>query len=200
MDRPSHNGVGRTGWAGSLQESDGAGAEARWDLPVESNDTYTISAWWPAAPQATNWNTQARFEILTNGGVLAATNLDQTANGDQWHEIATVTLTPNTVAQVRLTTASGICVADALLLRSQSRYNNGRPAARVRLQPMDAILLQRDQAILLRPRFGQWPPAPECCANTPTCSSTATGWNVTGLLLRLLVLRLLLPIESTRKS
>lgn len=38
------------------------------------------------------------------------------------------------------------CVADALHIRSAKRYNNGAPAERVTLQPLDGIILQRTQA------------------------------------------------------
>jgi hypothetical protein len=37
---------------------------------------------------------------------------------------------------------------------SASRYNNGQPAATVRLQPMDGILLQSDQPSFASPFFG----------------------------------------------
>ena len=141
-------------WAGSLHESLGTAGEARWQLPLAADDTYTISAWWPAAPQASNWTSQATFEVITNGIVIASTNLDQRSGGDQWHDIAVVPLLATNAVQVRLTAASGTCVADALLIRSQSRYNNGQPVSTVRLQPMDAIILQRDQPVISRPRLG----------------------------------------------
>jgi hypothetical protein len=54
---------------------------------------------------------------------------------------------------VRLTSASGICLADALHIFSQSRFNNGQPVSTVHLQPMDGILLQRDQATYASPQF-----------------------------------------------
>ena len=141
-------------WAGSLHDSLSAGSEALWQLPLEAADTYTISAWWPAAPQASNWTSQATFEVITNGIVVASTNLDQRSGGDQWHDFAVVPLSATNAVQVRLTAATGICVADALWIRSQSRYNNGQPASAVRLQPMDAIVLQRDQPVISRPRLG----------------------------------------------
>jgi hypothetical protein len=97
---------------------------------------------------------QATFQIVANGVAVATTNLDQTTGGDQWHDIATVPLDPTNAAYVSLTAPAGTCVADAIHLRSLSRYNNGQPAATVRLQPMDGILLQRDNPVLLPPRFG----------------------------------------------
>jgi len=141
-------------WAGSLHERTGTSGEADWQLPIIADDTYTISAWWPAAPQASNWTSHATYEVVAGSTVLAATNLDQTAQGDQWHDIATVQLLATNAAYVRLTASSGICVADALHVRSASRFNNGQPASSVHLQPMDGIILQRDQPVLARPGFG----------------------------------------------
>jgi hypothetical protein len=37
------------------------------------------------------------------------------------------------------------CAADALYLRSAARYNDGTPAREITLQPLDAIVLQRDE-------------------------------------------------------
>jgi len=141
-------------WAGSLHESLSAASEARWQLALSASDSYTISAWWPSAPQATNWTSQATYEILADGIVVASTNLDQRSDGDQWHQVAVVPLAATNTVQVRLTAASGTCVADALLIRSQLRYNDGQPASSVRLQPMDAIILRRDQTVLPKPRLG----------------------------------------------
>lgn len=141
-------------WAGSLHQQSGSTGEARWQLPIPAADTYTVSAWWPAAPQAGSWTTHATFQIVSSGITIATTNLDQTTGGDLWHDIGTVNLDPTNAAYVSLTSASGTCVADAIHLRSLSRYNNGQPAATVHLQPMDGIILQRDQPVLLPPRFG----------------------------------------------
>lgn len=130
-------------WALTLHERTGNG-EARWQLPVEADDTYTLAAWWPAAPAASNWTHSATYEVVSGGSVVASTNLDQTLTGDQWHVIATVRLSPSNAPFVRLTAPAGRCVADAIWLRSQARFNNGQPAPSVRLQPMDGIILQRD--------------------------------------------------------
>jgi hypothetical protein len=141
-------------WAGSLHQQVSAGGEADWQLSIPADDTYTISAWWPAAPQASNWTSQASFQVVAGGIVVASTNADQTTGGDQWHDLATVQLFATNATYVRLTAPQGICVADALHVRSLSRYNNGQPAAAVRLQPMDGIVLQRDQPTFVSPFFG----------------------------------------------
>ncbi|MFZ0828944.1 MAG: LamG-like jellyroll fold domain-containing protein [Verrucomicrobiia bacterium] len=141
-------------WAGSLHQQVSPGGEADWQLSIPADDTYTISAWWPAAPQASNWTSQASFQVVAGGIVVASTNVDQTTGGDQWHDLATVQLCGTNVTYVRLTTPQGVCVADALHVRSLSRYNNGQPAPTVRLQPMDGIVLQSDQPTFVSPLFG----------------------------------------------
>ncbi|MGO8837117.1 MAG: LamG-like jellyroll fold domain-containing protein [Limisphaerales bacterium] len=141
-------------WAGSSHPELAPGGEANWQLAIPADDTYTISAWWPAAPQASNWTSQASFQVVSGGIVVASTNADQTTSGDQWHDLANVQLFATNATYVRLTAPQGICVADALHVFSQSRYNNGQPAATVRLQPMDGIILQRDQPTFVSPFFG----------------------------------------------
>ena len=61
-------------WAGSLHQLVSAGGEADWQLSIPADDTYTISAWWPAAPQASNWTSQASFQVVAGGIVVASTN------------------------------------------------------------------------------------------------------------------------------
>ncbi len=140
-------------WAGSLHERVSADGEARWLLPIEADDTYTISVWWPAAPAASNWTHRATYEVVAGGVVIAATNLDQAAAGDQWHVIASVRLGATNGTYVRLTAPAGPCVADALRLWSNARYNNGQAAGVVKLQPMDGIVLRRDVPVIPEPRF-----------------------------------------------
>ncbi len=141
-------------WAGTSHLELMSGGEADWQLAIPADDTYTIYAWWPAAPAATNWTTQASYQIISGTTVLAATNYDQTSMGDQWHLLGTVQLFATNANTVRLTSVSGICLADALHIYSASRFNNGQPAATIQLQPMDGILLQRDVSIYVPPRFG----------------------------------------------
>jgi len=176
-------------WAGSLHQEVGPGGEADWQLSVPADDTYTISAWWPAAPQASNWTTQAAFQVVAAGLVVASTNADQTTGGDQWHDLATVQLFATNAASVRLSAPQGICVADALHVYSLSRYNNGQPASTVRLQPMDGIVLQSDQPAFASPCFGSVALLPDGLSLTVTnltpglsyslqrsSNLTANGW------------------------
>jgi hypothetical protein len=47
-------------------------------------------------------------------------------------------------AEIRVRPLDGRpCVADALHVTSHSRYNDGKPADRVQLAPMDGIILRR---------------------------------------------------------
>ena len=134
-------------WGSGCRESDGGGDQARWDLPISATDTftYTVSAWWPAAPEADNWNSSVTYEVIADGNVVASSTLDQRSGGDEWNQVAEVQLVPGDAPYVRMTcTGSAPCIADALLLRSQARYNDGSTAAQVTLQPMDGIVLRRE--------------------------------------------------------
>ena len=165
-------------WAGSLHQRADSSGEARWQLPIAAADTYAISVWWPAAPAASNWTTQATFQIVSGGITVASTNLDQTTGGDQWHDLATVPLDPTNAPYVSLTASAGSCVADAVHLRSSSRYNNGQPATSVYLQPMDGIVLQRDQAVVLPPSFGKTTIATNTVFFTVTNLTPGFNWTL----------------------
>lgn len=134
-------------WGTGLREKSSATGAVRWTLPIEASDTYTLTVWWPAAPAASGWNSAALYEVVANGTVVASAVLDQRSGGDQWHQIAVVPLAPGQDAHVRLTCSGAPCVADALHLRSASRYNDGSLAAFVTLAPMDGIVLARVPAV-----------------------------------------------------
>jgi hypothetical protein len=121
-----------------------AHTSASWRLTIPGADVYSIDAWWPAAPAAKGWNRAARYEILVNGKKVATTKLDQSTGGDVWHRLARLRLPAGTHTVVRLVCAGKRpCAADALYLRSKSRYNDGSIAKTVVLAPMDAIVLKR---------------------------------------------------------
>ncbi len=131
-------------WALACHEHSGPPAEARWTLPLSWSDVYTITAWWPAAPQSAGWNTHAVYDVIADGQMLTTTVLNQSTGGDEWHLVGVVPLAPRQGAYVRLRCdGAAPCIADALHVRSQSRYNNGSEASLVLLQPMDGIILAR---------------------------------------------------------
>ena len=130
-------------WGSSCHQIASTGASATWDLGVPANDSYTLAAWWPAAPQASGWSSQVLYEVVVGGNVVAAATLDQTRNGDQWNTIATVPLTQAADALVRITDLqTRTAIADAILVQSAARYNDGSDAATVDLAAMDAIVLK----------------------------------------------------------
>jgi hypothetical protein len=83
--------------------------------------------------------------VVVNGEVKATATVDQTQGGDQWHRIASgVTLSRSAGAQVRITNLqSKPAIADAILVQSTARYNDGSDASSVELDPMDAVVLRR---------------------------------------------------------
>lgn len=121
---------------------EGRGGTAQWDIRIPEPDTYTITAWWPAAPSAGAWNTKATYEIVSDGRVVASAMFDQRSGGDEWHFIGQVPLKPGASVRLRCD-ESAPCLADALHVRSQRRYNDGSAAETVTLQPMDGIILKR---------------------------------------------------------
>jgi hypothetical protein len=132
-------------WAGASHELTSGTDSAEWDLGVRADDTYTLSAWWAAAPMATGWSKQAVFEVVSAGSVVASQTLDESTDGDAWHTIATVALKAADKPRVRVRNAgTGTLVADALLLESQARWNDGSAATSVTLTAMDAIVLHRN--------------------------------------------------------
>lgn len=131
-------------WKEICHQRSGSTGEASWTLPISQADTYTISAWWPAAPQAGTFNANVTYEVVAGGKVVASQILDQRSGGDQWHAIATVPLSPGSSPTVRVRCqGSAPCLADALHLTSSARYNDGSAAPDVTLQPLDGIILSR---------------------------------------------------------
>ena len=84
------------------------------------------------------------YEVVSGGKVVASTVFDQTTGGDEWHAVATVPLAAADKPFVRVRNeGTGAAIADALHLRSASRYNDGSSAETFTLEPMDGILLRR---------------------------------------------------------
>ncbi len=127
-------------WDGAAHIGTGS---VRWDLGIAETGYYTISAWWPAAPDASTWNSAALYEVISNGNVVIANTLDHRSSGDQWNLIGEEVLLPG--AFVQMTCSGGPCVADALHVQSAARYHDGSNAMVITLQPMDGIVLERIQ-------------------------------------------------------
>ncbi|EDQ85803.1 uncharacterized protein MONBRDRAFT_28820 [Monosiga brevicollis MX1] len=134
-------------WASSCRLSQTPGATSSWDLGILDKDVYNVSTWWPALPKAdSEWSANASFEVRDRDGtVVSQATLDQRSNGDTWHAIATnLSLAPGTTVHLTCRDDQGrACVADAILVQSASRYNNGQPTDTVRLAAMDGIILRR---------------------------------------------------------
>jgi hypothetical protein len=129
-------------WGTSCRQSSSTTDTATWNLGIRADDTYTLDTWWPAAPDATNWSSAVRYDVIVNGVVIASATLDQTKNGDQWNRIATVALAKATGATVRITNLQAKpAIADAIYVQSTARYNDGSDAPYVELDAKDAILL-----------------------------------------------------------
>lgn len=132
-------------WGAGCHQCDGSCGLAAWDLGLQADDTYTVAAWWAAAPGASAWSKSVVFELVSLGKVVASATVDQSTGGDQWHTLFTVPLKAAAGASVRIRNqGSGPAIADALWVRSASRYNDGEAAPAITLEPLDGIVLQRD--------------------------------------------------------
>ena len=131
-------------WGKTCRQSSSTTDAANWSLGISADDTYTLDAWWPAAPAATGWSSAVRYDVIVNGSVIASATLDQSKNGDQWNRIASIPLTKAAGAQVRITNLQAKpAIADAILVQSTARYNDGSDATSVELDAKDAIILQK---------------------------------------------------------
>jgi len=82
------------------------------------------------------------------------TTVDLTSQGgDEFLLVAAaVLLGPTSTLEVACPADGGACIADAVLVESAARYNDGSQAASVTLQPFDGIILRKT-------------PAPPSCAH-----------------------------------
>jgi len=130
-------------WGTQCQVLQGSG-QAEYELGIPEDGTYTIEAWWAAAPEQSQWTRQAVYEIVAGGQVVATSTLDQTLAGDQWRPVGTVYLRASDKPVLRMRNAApGALVADGVYVWSEARLNDGTPAPEVTLAPMDGILLRR---------------------------------------------------------
>jgi len=115
----------------------------RWTLATPIDDRYHIEAWLPAAPRR-EWRRKAHSEVLKNGRPVVTADLDPREPGDRWHAVGAFAAGPADQVEV---TVRGLddagCVADALHVTSDARYNGGRPVSTVALAPMDGTILRR---------------------------------------------------------
>jgi len=123
---------------------DGVGS-AEWDLKVPADATYTLEAWWAAAPEQSDWTREAVYEVLSGGTVIASGMLDQTQSGDQWRKILTVPLRAgeHPVLRIRNGSDSRRLVADGIHIWSAERLNDGTPADVVTIAPMVGVVLHK---------------------------------------------------------
>ncbi len=97
-------------WGSGCHELAEPVGEARWSLPIDSADVYTVTAWWPALPDAP-WTAAATYEMVSGDRVVAARTFDQRVGGDVWQLVGSAELEPATSPYVRLRCAGAPCAA-----------------------------------------------------------------------------------------
>ncbi len=130
-------------WAAGARQAPGGSGAATFDLGVPAAGTYNVSMWFPAAvPDRAAWATAMIVKITPNG-LIASVNLTR-EGGDMWLPLfgGAVPLAPGSTLTVECPAGGGACIADAVLVESEARLNDGSPALQVALNPMDAIVLQ----------------------------------------------------------
>ena len=134
-------------WGVSCAVTNRSGATAIFDLGLADKDMYSLKVWWAADPAARQqWSQNVRWDVLDSGGkAVAGATVDQSTGGDVWLTIATnVSLMPGASVKVTCHAAQGrLCVADAVLVESAKRYNDGSAVQEVELASMDGIVLTK---------------------------------------------------------
>jgi hypothetical protein len=129
-------------WASGAHHAP-AGSSASFDLRVPSAGAYNVSLWWPAAVPARSAWAQAMSVTVSPGGAKATVDLSS-EGGDLFFLVAAdAQLDPSSTLVIECPAGGGDCIADAVLVESAARMNDGSAAAQVTLQAMDAIVLQR---------------------------------------------------------
>lgn len=135
-------------WWSSCAEGGVADMPAAWDLSIPEPGEFNISVWWAAYPSATSLlSRQARYVLRTITGKIAGNvSLSQAdEGGDVWTLLfSNVNLTPGTVLSLACEDSTGrVCVADAVLVESMARYNDGSDlqSGVVTVGALDGVLL-----------------------------------------------------------
>ena len=121
----------------------GGDVAAIFDLGVPAAGVYNVSVWWPAAvPARAGWARAMRATVLPGGAPLT---VDLSAQGgDAFFVVAAnVALDPSSALELRCPAGGGDCIADAVLVESVARFNDGSAAQTVALGALDAIVLKR---------------------------------------------------------
>ena len=101
-----------------------------------------------AKPAMTQWNPKMAASVVSRvGKTVASTTVDITQAGDRWYLVAEgVQLSAGSVLSLACPAAGGSCVADAVLVESAARFNDGAAVQSVELGPTDGIILRRQPA------------------------------------------------------
>jgi hypothetical protein len=147
-------------WAQGAHQAP-AGSSAVFDLHAPVAGLYNVSMWWPAAVPARAAWAQAMLVTISPGSRQLAVNLSA-QGGDVFFLVAgDVQLDPTSTLAVACPAGGGDCIADAVLVESAARFNDGSAAPSVTLQAFDAIVLEKTAG------------APPTCAHTATTNPRA---------------------------
>ena len=135
------------------------GSVARFDLNVPEGGRYNLSLWWPAASSLQpSWTPAVTVvgRCTTGGSPVTWATVNMQSGGDEWAFVANTELAPGCFMELSCE-GEGVCIADAVLVESEARYNDGAAVT-------DSVVIgPRDSVVVLAHT-----PAPSC-----------TKWGVT---------------------
>jgi hypothetical protein len=131
----------------------GTNGSSTFSLQLPEAGEYTLSAWWAAVSPAPHWSSAVEFAVLDTAGgtVLGRATFDQSkasTNGDRWNKIVTSLALPvGAAVVVNCPAGPAMCVADAVLVESVARLNDGRGVESILLPSMDGAVLAKTSCV-----------------------------------------------------
>ncbi|MHB0998978.1 MAG: golvesin C-terminal-like domain-containing protein [Armatimonadota bacterium] len=114
------------------------GETAEWRFTAPSDDEFTIYGWMVGGKEFTD---SASYTI-NGAGILQKAAINQRDCNGEWTKLFSVKLKKNRKYRITLTGADGtVTAADAVRIESRSRYNDGTAVRKVRLNPLDGVIL-----------------------------------------------------------
>ena len=112
-----------------------AGSSASFNLSVPQPGFYNVFMWWPAAvPDRTAWAQDLRVSI---GPLQMSVNLSSQGGDTFFPVAAAVHLDATSSLVLQCAADGGDCIADAVLVESLARYNDGSAVDRLMLMPTE---------------------------------------------------------------
>lgn len=118
------------------------GNSGSFELEIPEEDYYTLSIWWPAAPDLWMLSTDVSVRVVAGVDTLLEMTVDQSLGGDEWVEVGRIFAAPEDSARLEIEAPNKAALADAVYIRSDLRFNDGSAVSdSLYLAPYDAVIL-----------------------------------------------------------